>query len=217
MKIQWLGHSAFKLTESTGTSIVIDPYDPYVGHHMQQVSANAVTISHKHKDHSFVQGVTGSPEIIDKVGAYEITGVHIYSILTNHDSAGGTQRGKNLVFKYRMDGVDVCHMGDIGEECDSLFVEAVIPVNVLLIPIGGGGYTVNAAEAKEYVDHIMPDVVIPMHYRTKEGNFNLDKLGEFTDLFDEDQIEYVDGDTVEYDRADFDGDKTKVVILDFAR
>lgn len=30
MKIQWLGHSSFKLEESTGTSIVTDPFDESV-------------------------------------------------------------------------------------------------------------------------------------------------------------------------------------------
>jgi|GEM_PF-5964115 len=32
MKVEWLGHSSFKLTESTGISIVTDPYNgPKVG------------------------------------------------------------------------------------------------------------------------------------------------------------------------------------------
>ena len=48
MKIQWLGHSSFKLEESTGTSIVTDPFEEsVVGFPMPKVNANAVTISHK--------------------------------------------------------------------------------------------------------------------------------------------------------------------------
>ena len=50
MKIQWLGHSCFKLTESTGTTIVTDPYESYVGFEMEKVQADIVTISHHHKD-----------------------------------------------------------------------------------------------------------------------------------------------------------------------
>jgi len=41
-----------------------------------------------------------------------------------------------------------------------------LPVNVLLIPVGGN-YTIDAEMAKEYVDRIMPEIVIPMHFRTK--------------------------------------------------
>ena len=52
MVIQWLGHSCFKLTESTGTTVVTDPYDSYIGYKMEPVTADVVTISHNHKDHS---------------------------------------------------------------------------------------------------------------------------------------------------------------------
>ena len=38
MKIEWLGHSAFRLTESTGSSIVTDPFDGAVlGYDMTRV------------------------------------------------------------------------------------------------------------------------------------------------------------------------------------
>lgn len=212
MKIKWLGHSAFQLIESTGTSIVIDPFDPYVGYEMPEVSADAVTISHEHKDHNFIAGVSGNPQIISSVGAYEVKGVHMYSIMSHHDNKKGKIRGNNLVFKYRIDGVEVCHMGDIGDECYSLLVESVMPVNILLIPVGGN-YTIDAAQAKEYVDRIMPDIVIPMHYRTRDCNFNLDKVNDFLELFDEENIIYAEGDTLEFDRADFDDEQTKVVVL----
>ena len=51
MKIEYLGHSSFKLTESTGTSVVCDPYDGSVGYEMDAVRADAVTVSHGHFDH----------------------------------------------------------------------------------------------------------------------------------------------------------------------
>lgn len=112
-----------------------------------------------------------------------------------------------------MDGVDVCHMGDIGEECNAILVESLMPVNVLLVPVGGN-YTIDAQQAKEYVDRIMPDVVIPMHYKTKDCEFDIDKVNEFLSLFDDENIVYADSCTVEFDRADFDGEETKVLVLD---
>ena len=88
-----------------------------------------------------------------------------------------------------------------------------MPVDILFVPIGGN-YTIDAVQAKEYVDKIMPDIVIPMHYRTRDCELDIDKLNEFIDLFDEDDVIYADSDTLEYDRADFDGETTKVVVLD---
>lgn len=213
MKITWLGHSSFKLEESTGTTVVTDPYHPYVGYEMPEVTADIVTVSHGHKDHNHLEAVKGNPEVLNHAGAYDISGVHILARRTYHDSKNGASRGENLVFKFRMDGVDICHMGDIGEECNAMLVESLAPVNVLMIPVGGT-YTIDAEQAKEFVDRIMPDVVIPMHYKTRDCAFDIARLNEFLDLFDDEDVVYTESDTVEFDRADFDGESTKVYVLE---
>lgn len=213
MKITWLGHSSFMLEESTGTTIVTDPYHSYVGYDMPKVDADIVTVSHAHNDHNCISNVGGNPTVLNRAGAYEIGGVHIMASRSYHDNQKGAERGNNLIFKYRMDGVDVCHMGDIGEDCNPVLVESIMPINVLLIPIGGN-YTIDANMAKEYVDRIMPDVVIPMHYKTKDCDFDIDKIHDFINLFDDENVVYIDGNTVEFDRADFDGEETKVFVLE---
>lgn len=213
MKLTWLGHSSFKLEESTGTTVVTDPYHSNVGYDMPEVEADIVTVSHTHADHNAVEKIKSSPTVLNRVGAYEIAGVHILAGHTYHDDKKGALRGDNLVFKYRMDGVDLCHMGDIGEECNVFLVETLMPVNVLMIPIGGN-YTIDAKQAKEYVDRLMPDIVIPMHYKTKDCELDIDRLGEFLDLFDDENVVYAESSSVEFDRADFDGEDTKVLVLD---
>jgi L-ascorbate metabolism protein UlaG (beta-lactamase superfamily) len=213
LKLTWLGHSSFRLEESTGTSVVTDPFHPYVGYEMPNVEADIVTISHGHQDHSYLSAISGNPTVIRNAGFYEIGGVHMLAQKSFHDESKGAERGSNLLFKFRMDGVEVCHMGDVGEECSVMLVESIMPVNVLLIPVGGK-YTIDAEQAKEYVDRIMPDVVIPMHYKTKDCDFDIDKVNEFLSLFEDDDIVYVDSNTVEFDRADFDGESTKVLVLE---
>ena len=213
MKIQWLGHSAFRLEESTGTVVVTDPYDKgIVGYEMPVTEADIVTVSHDHEDHNALSRVSGDYILLNDIGAYEIEGVHIASLRSYHDKKNGAKRGENRVFTFGMDGVDICHMGDIGEECQLSFVEALGSVNVLLLPVGGK-YTIDAEEAKEYVDRIMPDIVIPMHYKTKDCELDIDKLDDFLRLFDDEDIVYVEGDTIEFDRR-FDNDSTKVVVLE---
>jgi L-ascorbate metabolism protein UlaG (beta-lactamase superfamily) len=178
VKVQWLGHSSFRLEESTGTAVVTDPYHSYVGYSMPPVSADAVTISHHHRDHNYLPAVSGAVEVIDQLGAFEVKGIHIHSTKSYHDNEKGKKRGLNLVFHFRIDGVEVCHMGDIGEDCNVFMVETIMPVNILLIPVGGQ-FTLDAKEAKEYIDRIMPDIVIPMHYRIKNSEIDLEKLSNF--------------------------------------
>lgn len=124
MKIRYLGHSCFEFTESTGTTIVTDPYGN-VGFNMPKTRADAVTVSHSHYDHNNVKAVGGNPVIFDREGQYEIGGVDITAIKSYHDDENGAKRGENLIFKFRMDGVEVCHLGDLGEECSSSLIEAL--------------------------------------------------------------------------------------------
>lgn len=212
MKIQWLGHAAFRLTESTGSSIITDPFKASaVGYAMAYASAGAVTSSHAHSDHNNFEGVKGSPIIINTTGIFDVNGISVHGLATAHDNADGSIRGKNIVYKFGLDGVTVCHLGDIGEECSPELIEQLIPVNILLIPVGGN-YTIDAEQAKEYVDNIMPDIVIPMHYKTKHCEMEIDKVDPFLKLFETDQIIEAESPTLEFDRYDFNGDSTKIIL-----
>ncbi|HIR99382.1 MAG TPA: MBL fold metallo-hydrolase [Candidatus Coproplasma avistercoris] len=215
MKIRYLGHSSFQLIESTGTTIVTDPYSSSLGSEMPAVTADAVTVSHHHYDHDSVERVGGKPLVIDKEGSYELDGVDINSIRSFHDPEGGRLRGENIIFKFSMDGIEVCHLGDIGEECSTELIEALLPVDVLLIPVGGT-YTIDAEQAKEYVDRIMPDIVIPMHYREKGKKLDVDRVEEFTDLFDEEEVDFEGGSEIDISREDLGGDTTRIIVMEKA-
>lgn len=211
MKIEYLGHSCFKLTESTGTSIVCDPYNELVGYTPHKLICDAVTISHHHFDHDAIGYISGSPTIIDKVGCCALHGVEIKAIKSFHDSDKGAKRGSNLIFKFRMDGIDVCHLGDLGEHCSSKLINELLPVNVLMIPVGGT-YTLDCEMAKEYVDRIMPDLVIPMHYRDNGCKIDIDKVDDFVNLFVGEHIEECVDSEISLQRSDLKGN-TKILIL----
>ena len=215
MKIRYLGHSCFVLTESTGTTVVTDPYGD-IGFKMPTVEADAVTVSHGHYDHNnvgAVKGKSGKPVVFDEEGTYEIGGVDITAIKSYHDDENGEKRGENLIFKFRMDGLEICHLGDLGEECSSALIETLLPVHVLLIPVGGT-YTIDAEQAKEYVDRIMPAIVIPMHYKTKGLNLDIDKVDDFADKFDTEEVEELDSSELELFRDDISEESTKVIIME---
>ena len=212
MIIEYLGHSCFKLKESTGTCVVCDPYsEETVGYAMPKVTADAVTVSHHHDDHDFIANVGGNPVIIDKESSFDLPGVEINSVKSFHDGNRGKKRGENVIFKFRMDGIDICHLGDLGEACSLDLIETILPVNVLLIPVGGN-YTIDAEMAKEYVDRIMPEIVIPMHFRTKDSKIDIDKLDGFLNLFDGDCIEEKEESSLELSRSDLT-EETKIIVL----
>ncbi len=213
MKIQYLGHSCFKLTGSTGTTVITDPYQR-VGYEMADgQTADAVTVSHAHFDHDNVAAVVGNPSILREEGFYRLPNVEIQGVKSYHDTNKGRLRGENVIFKMHMDGLDICHMGDLGEECSAELIERLLPVNILLIPIGGT-YTIDAEQAKEYVDRLMPDIVIPMHYRSKHSTIDIDKAKPFLDMFDEEDVDVCRSDVLKFSRDDLTKERTKVILME---
>ena len=212
MKIQYLGHSCFVLTESTGTTVVTDPYGK-IGFSVPAVRADVVTVSHQHYDHNNVAAVEGHPLIIDKEGFYTFDGVEVTGIRSFHDDEGGAVRGENIIFKFCMDGLDVCHLGDIGESCTAELLEQILPIDILLIPVGGK-YTIDSEQAREYVDRIMPSIVIPMHYKTKDLNMDIEKPDDFVDSFEDEEVENCEDGGIEIFRDDLSGDCTKMILME---
>ena len=211
MIISPLGHSCFLLEESTGTRVVTDPYSSELGISLPPLTADVVTVSHAHYDHNNVSAVSGDPMVIDKPGMYEVKGVSVFGWNTFHDEVNGKARGSNVIYNIRMDGVNVCHLGDVGHGPSPLMIEAIGPVDILLVPVGGN-YTIDAEVAKEYVDRLMPSVIIPMHYKTDDVDLDIEGVDAFLDYFDKDDIEYVEGGKAEFDRSDFDDDYSMKVI-----
>ena len=213
MKIRYLGHSCFVLTESGGCSIVTDPYGD-VGFCMPEISAHAVTVSHSHYDHCNLDSVRGVSATFDRAGDYSFENTKISALESWHDDAHGSKRGNNLIFKFGMDNLSVCHLGDLGEPCNDILLEKIGHVDVLLIPIGGN-FTIDAAQAKEYVDRIKPHVVIPMHYMQRGLNIPIAGPEKFLNLFQESQILKV-GCEIGLSEADISNNEPKIIVMERA-
>jgi L-ascorbate metabolism protein UlaG (beta-lactamase superfamily) len=173
MEITYYGHSCFKLTGKVG-SVVTDPFGEYVGLPVPKLTADLVTVSHQHPDHNVVAQVGATsrrqrPFIIDSLGEYEVGGISVFGVPTHHDATQGTERGSNFVFTILIDGIRVCHLGDVGHELSSEQVEAIGQVDVLLCPVGGG-FTINPEQAVKTIGMLEPAIAIPMHFRTPSHN-----------------------------------------------
>ena len=88
----------------------------------------------------------------------------VRNVATYHDLQNGLQRGKNSVFVIEVDGLVICHLGDLGHELTDAQVKAIGKVDVLMIPIGGI-YTINGGQAQAVMKQLKPRLyVLPMHY-----------------------------------------------------
>lgn len=213
MDITYLGHSSFRLRGKSAV-VVTDPFDSkMVGLKYPKVSADIVTVSHDHKDHSSAEQIKDVQMVINGPGEYEVKGVSIIGLQTFHDDKKGQERGKNTIYLLEIDKLRIAHLGDLGHKLEEKTVEDLGTVDILMIPVGGV-YTIGSTVASEVIRDIEPSIVIPMHYKSSgmdEKSFG--KLSTLDDFLKEVGMTVEEMDKFSIKKSDFIDGESKVVVL----
>jgi len=183
MKIKFYGHSAFLITSDQGATIALDPYESgafggALTYGKIPDQADVVLVSHDHADHNDAKDVPGSPEIVKGSGPKTAKGISFKGISAYHDPSKGSERGANTIFTFAVDGIRVCHLGDLGHILSDKDLAEIGPVDILFIPVGGH-FTIDPKEATRVADQIKPRVLIPMHFKTDKVNFPIVPVEDF--------------------------------------
>jgi L-ascorbate metabolism protein UlaG (beta-lactamase superfamily) len=184
LKIDWLGHSAFKI-DMAGTIIFIDPWinNNTPKKYKLIEKADIVCVSHDHDDHGFddainICKVTGATF----VGIYELSNIaqdrgvgeiatgniggsvcigttNIYFTQAIHSSSVGVPCG----FIIQNGGETVYFTGDTAFFSDMKYYRKKFNIDILILPICAESI-MNIEEAKSVIESIRPQYVIPCHY-----------------------------------------------------
>jgi L-ascorbate metabolism protein UlaG (beta-lactamase superfamily) len=211
MQIKWLGHASFLITSQDGKKIITDPYTVGNGINYKPIteSAEIVTSSHGHGDHNNTKAINGSPAVLTEAGSQTVKGIEFKAVPVFHDASGGNQRGKNLIICFRVDGLNLCHLGDLGHQLNQQQLSGIGHVDILFIPIGGF-FTIDAKEATEVAKSIQPKLVFPMHYKTSSVDYPIKGVEEF--LKGKKNIRKVNSSQVEI-KSDSLPQETEIVVL----
>ena len=174
MEITWLGHSCFRL-RGNNVTLLTDPFIEDVGFPFPSVSARVVTVSNDHPHHSNWVAVEGSPRVLRGPGEYEVGGVFINSLRT---PAQGDQVPPNTAYLVEMDGLTLCHLGDVSQPLSARLVEELGRAQVLFIPVGGH-CTLPLAQVAEVITQLEPRLVIPMHFKVEGCAVDLEPVDAF--------------------------------------
>ena len=204
VKISWLGHAAFRLTNANGKVVYVDPYDIKAA-----APADIILITHEHYDHcssADVHKIIKDKTVIVTTAAaqdklrlinaqfllvvpgksYSIDGVKIEAVpaynVNKFRSPGVAyhpEKDNKVGFIITINGVRIYHAGDTdlipGLEAN------VKNIDIAMLPVCGT-YVMSAEEAAEAVKKIKPKIAIPMHYGsivgTKEDAYRFEKLAK---------------------------------------
>lgn len=177
MEIYWLGHACFRLRGREAT-VVTDPCPPATGYKIGRLAADLVTISNDSPESSYRQAITGDVKCITGPGEFEIAGVLVTGVRTDHAKAAGGPQSKNVAYVMNIDDIHVCHLGALSHVPGGDDVELLSAADILLVPVGGGT-AMSSSAAAETVSLLEPRIVIPMMYRTEAATAALDPVDSF--------------------------------------
>ena len=203
MWIRWHGHSCFEVKD--GATVITDPHDgKSIGIPAPNLRGDIVLISHSHYDHNCARLVDGQELSVIKDPIMTVErGVRIQGIETFHDAHHGDKRGGNIAFKFEMDGVTFCHLGDLGHMLDDSQLSKVGTPDVLFIPVGNV-FTLDVKTAIRLAEEIQPKVIIPMHFKIGGLSLPIHPVEEFLSGFPEERVVKV-GNEIEFAQNDLPG------------
>jgi L-ascorbate metabolism protein UlaG (beta-lactamase superfamily) len=211
MKVKWLGHASFLISSEAGVKIITDPYPQGSGLSYMPINeaADIVTMSHDHFDHNNISSVPGKPEVITGSGVKNVKGIQFNGIAAHHDQSQGKERGANTVFCFSVDGIKLCHLGDLGHRLSREQISEIGVVDILFIPIGGV-FTIDAKMAGTVMDDLKPKIAMPMHYKTDKCDWPLNTVDDF--IGDKKNIRKLSSSEIEF-KAGKLSEATEIVVL----
>ena len=107
---------------------------------------------------------------IDQPGEYEVSDISVQGVAARAHMDEPDQRS-STVFKIVADDVRIVVTGHIHPDLSDKQLEQLGRVDVLVIPVGGNGYTLDGVGALKVIKEIEPKIVIPTHYQDKNLKF----------------------------------------------
>jgi L-ascorbate metabolism protein UlaG (beta-lactamase superfamily) len=160
MDLQFYGANCVSVSYK-GTRLVIDD-------NLDQLGAKSVA---KPDDVALCTMLPKSPPVgrlaFDGPGEYEVADVSIIGIAARAHMEADEKNRDATIFKLIIGEHSVLFTGHIYPELDDAQLEAIGMVDIMVVPVGGNGYTVDPVGALKLIKAVEPKLVIPTHYADK--------------------------------------------------
>ena len=109
---------------------------------------------------------------IDLPGEYEVSGVSIHGIQTRAHIDTDTERNA-VMYKVTVGDTRVLVTGHIYTVLSEAKLEDIGLVDVMVMPVGGNGYTLDPTGALQVIKQVEPKLVVPTHFADAALNYEV--------------------------------------------
>jgi L-ascorbate metabolism protein UlaG (beta-lactamase superfamily) len=157
MDIEYFGANCIRLTTKKATIIVDDNLAHCGGKSITRDSDVVVSTQD-------VLAVTDSKELkIVAAGEFEVQGVSVRGIQARAHTDQPGERTATM-YKFIAEGTHILVVGHVYPDLDDKQLEAIGRVDVMVVPVGGNGFTLDPLGALKIIRKVEPSVVVPTQY-----------------------------------------------------
>lgn len=111
--------------------------------------------------------------IIKGPGEYGVSEFDILGFAAKRHIDNDNEALESTVYRIEVDGKRIGVIGNIDDKLSDEQLEKLGVLDILIIPVGGNGYTLDATSAAGLVRLINPKIVIPTHYADNKLNYEV--------------------------------------------
>lgn len=169
MDIEFKGANCLTIT-TRKTTLVIDPKLSLVG--LKDITPKNAVVVATQPD---LLVADDDAVVVDRPGEYEVRDISIKGIaaerMIDHDKSQAA-----TIYRMAIGDTTFAILGHIASTLSEEQLEALGVIDVLVVPVGGSGYTLDAHQAVGVVRQIDPKVVIPTHYADKALKYEVPQM-----------------------------------------
>ena len=166
MEITFHGAGCVSIATKKATVVVDDDLDKHGAKPVTKpgsISLFTYCVDHTVKDAKLV---------IQQPGEYEVSTVSVQGIAAkahiDHD-----EKKRNTIYKIIADDFRIAVTGNIAGELTEDQLEQIGTVDILVVPVGGFGLTMDGLEALKLIKKVEPKIIIPVHYDQKDITYEV--------------------------------------------
>lgn len=166
MELEYYGGNCLKITAKKATIVIDD--------NLESLGQQSII---KPKDIALyttaaIKQTREAQFIIDMPGEYEVSDISIIGVAARaHMDEANTRSA--TIYRITINDIKIAVVGHIYPELTDDELEAIGTVDILAIPVGGNGFTLDGIGAVTIIKKIEPSIVIPTHYADKALNYEV--------------------------------------------